>query len=186
VSRREMRSGRGAWIPSKARWATWQGALPLWLVKFEPTAADAMLVDGRGLLAAHCPGCGEAQRAMSVSVSRQHHRALVWNSVIGVGVGALLILLAYKAGLFPYEAPTSTSVLNPKAAAGVAANNAFAFDLFAQVRINGNNLVLSPYSVSTCLGLTFAGARGNTERQMAKALHFDTSISTHRLRNIVV
>jgi len=54
----------------------------------------------------------------------------------------------------------------------VKGNNAFALDLYAQLKIQEGNLFLSPYSISTALGMTFAGARENTEKQMADVLHF--------------
>lgn len=54
------------------------------------------------------------------------------------------------------------------------ANNAFAFDLFGHLQKEAaGNLFLSPYSVSSALAMTLTGARGNTESQMAKALHFE-------------
>jgi serpin B len=53
-----------------------------------------------------------------------------------------------------------------------AGNNAFAFDLYWAVRDGGDNLIFSPYSVSLALAMTYAGARGDTESQMAETLHF--------------
>ena len=53
-----------------------------------------------------------------------------------------------------------------------ADNNAFALDLFRQLRAGPGNLFFSPYSISTALAMTAAGARGETEKQMAAALHF--------------
>jgi serpin B len=54
----------------------------------------------------------------------------------------------------------------------VQGNNAFALDLYAQLKTQEGNLFLSPYSISTALAMTFAGARENTEKQMADVLHF--------------
>lgn len=55
----------------------------------------------------------------------------------------------------------------------VAGNAAFAFDLYRSLRSEVGNLFLSPYSVSSALAMVYAGARGETERQMAEVLHFD-------------
>jgi len=56
----------------------------------------------------------------------------------------------------------------------VAGNNRFALDLYGQLRQEPGNLFLSPYSISTCLGMTYAGAHGPTADEMAKVLHFRT------------
>lgn len=56
----------------------------------------------------------------------------------------------------------------------VQGNNEFALALFARLRENQGNLFFSPYSISTALAMTYAGARGQTETQMAKVLHFPT------------
>jgi serine protease inhibitor len=57
----------------------------------------------------------------------------------------------------------------------VAGNTAFALDLYAQLKTNPGNVFFSPYSISTALAMTYAGARGDTEEQMARVLHFDES-----------
>jgi len=54
----------------------------------------------------------------------------------------------------------------------VAGNNAFAMDFYQQARKSEGNLFFSPYSLSMALAMTYAGARGETEQQMAQALHF--------------
>lgn len=51
-------------------------------------------------------------------------------------------------------------------------NNQFAVELYGQLRTNDGNLFFSPFSISSCLAMTHAGARGNTEKQMAQVLHF--------------
>lgn len=54
----------------------------------------------------------------------------------------------------------------------VSGNNAFAFDLYSKLKSTKGNIFFSPYSVSTALAMTYAGARGNTEKQMMSVLHF--------------
>jgi serpin B len=56
----------------------------------------------------------------------------------------------------------------------VAGNTDFAFDLYGKLKDSNpkENLFFSPYSISTALAMTYAGARGNTEKQMATTLHF--------------
>lgn len=59
--------------------------------------------------------------------------------------------------------------LNPEVARG---NTEFAFDLYQELRGIEGNLFFSPYSISTALAMTYAGARGDTETQMAETLHY--------------
>jgi serpin B len=54
----------------------------------------------------------------------------------------------------------------------VAANNAFALDLYRSLRGQDGNLFYSPYSLSIALAITYAGARGETEQQMRATLHY--------------
>lgn len=54
----------------------------------------------------------------------------------------------------------------------VEGNAAFALDLYRVLFDREENLFYSPYSLSAVLAMTYAGARGETERQMAEALHY--------------
>ena len=55
-------------------------------------------------------------------------------------------------------------------------NNAFAFDLYAQLAgSEEGNLFFSPLSISTALAMTWVGARNETESQMAETLHYELS-----------
>ena len=54
----------------------------------------------------------------------------------------------------------------------VGGNNEFAFNLYNQLGGTSGNMFFSPYSISTALGMTYAGARGETEKQMADTLNF--------------
>lgn len=51
-------------------------------------------------------------------------------------------------------------------------NSAFAMDLYQKLRASDGNIFFSPYSISTALAMTYGGARGNTEKEMAKTLRF--------------
>ena len=65
----------------------------------------------------------------------------------------------------------STDDLN----AAVAANNAFAVGLYAEVlkKEQGKNVLTSPISATLALTMTYAGAEGTTKSEMASALHLD-------------
>ncbi|MFA7486230.1 MAG: serpin family protein, partial [Phycisphaerae bacterium] len=48
--------------------------------------------------------------------------------------------------------------------------NSFAFEMYGKLNAE-NNLFFSPYSVSSALAMTYSGAKGNTEKEMAEALN---------------
>jgi serpin B len=64
------------------------------------------------------------------------------------------------------------AAIDPNQQAIVAGNNKFALNLYQNLKTNEGNLFLSPYSISTALAMTYAGAKGQTEKQMAEALCF--------------
>ena len=49
-------------------------------------------------------------------------------------------------------------------------NNLFAWKLYRELKKGGTNLFYSPYSISTALAMTFAGAKGTTKSEMAATL----------------
>jgi serpin B len=75
---------------------------------------------------------------------------------------------------------TGCSIDGPRPASGAAnvgpvveGNNRFALDLYGRLRSGQGNLFFSPGSISTALAMTYAGAAGSTEAEMARTLHFN-------------
>jgi serpin B len=56
--------------------------------------------------------------------------------------------------------------------AAVKGSNAFAIDLYGQLRSQPGNLFFSPESISTAFAMAYAGARGQTAAQMQHVFHF--------------
>src|SRR5579859_6232877 len=78
------------------------------------------------------------------------------------------ILLGLELALAPMSGmPQTQSVVD--------GNTMFALNLYGQLATNSGNLFFSPYSISTCLAMLYAGASGNTERQMSQVLGFGTN-----------
>jgi serpin B len=79
----------------------------------------------------------------------------------------------------PAPLPTQAKQDNPvtpaivPAAAKVTGDNAFAASLYAQLKDKAGNLFFSPASVRLALGMTYAGARGDTAKEMEKTLALD-------------
>ncbi len=72
------------------------------------------------------------------------------------------------------ERTTDVDVVEGEADALVEGNSAFAFDLYRLLveETGDENLFYSPYSISLAMAMTYASARGETEEEMAEALHF--------------
>ena len=86
-----------------------------------------------------------------------------------VGSFTLLATMSYAAD--------KRAVADANLEAIVVGNTEFAFNLYArlkdhpEVKKANGNLFFSPYSISTALAMTYAGARGRTAEQMAVVLH---------------
>ena len=101
-----------------------------------------------------------------------------------IWINTVCMALVLLTGLTACSQPVSTGVVSsdkPRAAdsAGkqdiavlVDGNSAFALDLYGALKQGRDNLFYSPYSISQALAMTYAGARGATEKEMAATLHF--------------
>ena len=90
----------------------------------------------------------------------------------------ILILSAaitVSANLLAMDNPMAKENMNKKII--VDGNNKFALELFAKLQSTKGNLFFSPYSISTALAMAHAGARNETESQMAGVLHFPVSVN---------
>jgi serpin B len=90
---------------------------------------------------------------------------------------AFIFILACEVIIMSHEASaqqTNPSAKNPV----VGADNQFAMDLYRQLDQEqpGKNLFFSPTSISVALAMTAAGARGQTEAEMAKVLRLDENL----------
>jgi serpin B len=61
----------------------------------------------------------------------------------------------------------------PDPAAIARANNAFAADLYGQLKAGDGNLCFSPYSISLAFSMAWCGTAGGTAQQLGRALHLE-------------
>ncbi len=88
-------------------------------------------------------------------------------------VWCVAAVLGWNAG----DAKVETAV-NP--APVVTGNTAFALETYGKLRAGGGNLFFSPYSISSALAMTYAGARGETAQEMRRTLHLPEGDATHK------
>jgi serpin B len=86
--------------------------------------------------------------------------------------GAAGVLLAAAVATQLPQTPRSFAA-SPAVKTTVQGNTAFALDLYQHLKATPGNLFFSPHGISTALALTYAGARGQTESEMARVLHFN-------------
>jgi serpin B len=119
---------------------------------------------------------------------RQRSKGPLWHTICVVSFLVLLLLLPVACTLPGVDSPAAHAgevvqsdaprEASPDVAPGDLAtlaegNSAFTWELYQAVRAQEGNLFYSPYSISLALAMTYAGARGETEQQMAETLRFD-------------
>lgn len=93
--------------------------------------------------------------------------------VVKYGAGFLAVVILLWAVVTNLPATPRPFTVTPGIKSTVDGNTAFALDLYQKLKERPGNLFFSPYSISTSLAMTYAGARGPTEAEMAKVLHFN-------------
>ena len=82
---------------------------------------------------------------------------------------SLFLLLACL--MVPIETSNAADTKVSKEVQSISqSNNQFAFDLYQQLRSEEGNVFFSPTSISTALSMTYAGAEGQTEKEIATVL----------------
>lgn len=87
----------------------------------------------------------------------------------------VVALFLFAGSLSAADKPTASASV-PEVVSG---NSQFAIDLYKKLtsdnKTKEKNIFASPYSISTALAMTYAGSRGNTQKQMAAVLHFSVA-----------
>lgn len=99
--------------------------------------------------------------------------SLLQRRQIKFGAWLLSIAIAASVVAFTFPATPISFTPSPEIKTVVDGNNTFALDLYQQLKDRPGNIFFSPFSISTALAMTSAGARGQTEREMTNVLHLD-------------
>jgi len=150
----------------------------------QTTLVSLTLKAALGHTAASAPAMSLAQgalRMMFITKIKTAAAVLTALAVVGTGAGILLQQAFAKdsqpdsgmrAGPAVIVLANDPAQLKSDGPTLVKGNTAFACDLYARLRDRDGNFFTSPYSISTALAMTYAGARGQTAEQMANVMHF--------------
>lgn len=94
-------------------------------------------------------------------------------------VGAVLAMAAVAGALAWGLRGQAAAPLRPADQEVLRGNNTFAVAIYKQLSRQPGNLLISPYSISTGLAMAYAGARGETEAEMAAVLQFPSQDRLH-------
>src|SRR5450759_3811536 len=101
-------------------------------------------------------------------------RTFMMGLILGLTACSGIPVAASNPGLVQSKAAriTQEDVPVSDTTALVQGNSQFAFEVYQSLKDQSGNLFFSPYSLTQALAMTYAGANGKTQQQMAAALHF--------------
>ncbi len=113
------------------------------------------------------------QADKSASGIRNHRPNACRNAILAI-IGVTLLVPAFT-GCKSQKKSTGEARIPESgfsAASLAESSNQFAIDLFRKIHPGSDNVVFSPYSVSTVMAMCYSGAAGETARQMSEVLYF--------------
>ncbi|XP_042204582.1 leukocyte elastase inhibitor-like isoform X2 [Homarus americanus] len=109
--------------------------------------------------------------------SRRQHCSptlcVLYNSTFRLFLVVFLILAMMKRAAVATQAPCFPAYVHQENVTALAASqNNFTRDIYMKLaQKSSGNLFFSPFSIMTALGMTYAGADGNTEKEMQSVMH---------------
>lgn len=95
-------------------------------------------------------------------------------------LSSILVTLAMIIAVTAQQNPENNNII-------ASGNNQFALEMYSALAVEGRsgdrrfqeNLIFSPYSISSALAMTYGGAKGDTATEMEKTLHFKDGKEIH-------